>query len=447
MFRKSLFRLSVFPTNGQIPLSQPAGATAAPAPGAAGTAQQPTTSAKSVPILDLHKTKVPMIKSFRLDEIMPMVSTKDALFARKMSQGNCQYFAWPGLDHQTAANAIVSMPDTIRTCHTIFGRHNVPVDIALDLDGSLPSDCQNIERAMKLQREALFLALGALGESIKILLPNEKVQSRVVLQSPNLSKISYHVHVKLADTAFDDVFSLAVFMKQAKEKFPKELALVDLQIYRMLGMLRMHRCMKENRTCSMIVFADPKANLGFGEGALVPEADAALHSLIIRDVATVTKPLISMRATLGHYPSGGGTATLSQVEHDGRESAWPKRACILMPIKQDEACVQLQRFILNIPAKYAEEWKSWIAVGLAAYQVAYHFRDAKVAAFDNRPVLDVILEAWIEFSRKCPIKFENGTCEKTWQKLTPTRLKDANNWFNAYRKLGQLAAERSNEPE
>jgi hypothetical protein len=405
-----------------------------------------------VPILDLKVTKAAMIKSFRMEEVLSNVSPTDAMFGRRMSGGNMQFFAWPGLDHQTAANAIISMPETIRTCHTVFGRTGVPVDIALDLDGPVPSNkMTSIAEATAYQREVLLTALEALDKSIQKFLPGICVQSRVVLQSPNFKKVSFHVHVKLQNTAFSDFNSLRTFMKSAVKEHPAALEkVVDCQIYRLSGMLRMHRCMKEDRTCALVVYNDPAVNLGFSNNGSepVPESAAALHSLIIRDVATISGNPIHLVESTAPPGSWAPPAPAGAAKSDSENKKIFGR--VPLPVTEEEACTNARDFILNHAAEDAREWRSWINIGLTTFRFAHHFRDSKIKSFGDRPVMDVFLEAWIEFSKKCPEKFELGACEKTWQRLSPKNLSNGlvsgdEGWFQAYRRLAWGAQKAAND--
>lgn len=84
--------------------------------------------------------KTPMVKGFRVDEVLSICGPGDAVFARRLPSGGCQFFAWPGTPLSIASSAIVSMPDTIRTVHAMFGRVKVPIDLVMDVDCPVPQE-------------------------------------------------------------------------------------------------------------------------------------------------------------------------------------------------------------------------------------------------------------------------------------------------------------------
>uniref|UniRef100_A0A0A9ZEL7 30S ribosomal protein S10 n=1 Tax=Lygus hesperus TaxID=30085 RepID=A0A0A9ZEL7_LYGHE len=109
-----------------------------------------------------------------------------------------------------------------------------------------------MSRIRPYQQKVLDDTLTVVSEEIEKL--GVSIETQVVLQSPNLKKASFHVHTKLKDVAFEDYESLHGFLYTFKARIPH----VDLQIYRMHGMLRMFSCMKENRTSAIVVFDDAK---------------------------------------------------------------------------------------------------------------------------------------------------------------------------------------------
>ncbi|CBZ27217.1 conserved hypothetical protein [Leishmania mexicana MHOM/GT/2001/U1103] len=368
--------------------------------------------------------KTAMVKGYRIDEVSALCSSSDAMFARRLPSGGCQFFAWPGTPLSVASSAIVSMPDTIRTVHAVFGRAGTPIDIVMDIDAQVPQEYWTMSKIRIYQRKVLDDVLAPLKEEIEKI--GETIETQVVLQSPNLKKASFHVHTRLKDAAFADFYSLYGFLFRFQHRLPN----VDLQIYRPNGMLRMFSCMKENRTSAIIVFDDPKWNIGF-PGGKVSDEQAALHSICVRDPSTFSRVLTFEAPRQHNMPAYGGS---DRACGDGNEGALlPPQ--VLLPLTEKEAIENASRWLRQATEVEVGEWRTWIGLGLCAYRVAYQFRNAR-----NLPRLAMaeMLDAWTEASRKCPLKFHSGECEARWAAFNPDRLGNQSDWWSAYKRLGRL---------
>lgn len=366
--------------------------------------------------------KTPMVKGYRIEEVGSLCSPSDAMFARRLPSGGCQFFAWPGTSLEAASAAIVSMPDTIRTVHAVFGRRGTPIDLVMDIDCHVPQEYWSMSKIRPFQRKVLDDVLGPLKEEIEKI--GETIASQVVLQSPNLKKASFHVHTRLKDVAFADFESLYGFLFRFQERLPN----VDLQIYRHNGMLRMFSCMKENHTSAMVVFDEPKWNIGF-PGGKVSDEQAALHSICVRDPATYSRLLTFEPPRQYYQPAYGG----AKIMADGTEKVLPPQ--VLLPRTEREAVANASRWLRQATEVEVGEWRTWIGLGLCAYRVAYQFRNAKNL---ERPAMEEMLDAWTEASRKCPLKFHSGECEARWSAFDPEKLGDRSDWWAAYKRLGRL---------
>ncbi|EPY36341.1 mitochondrial DNA primase [Strigomonas culicis] len=359
-----------------------------------------------------------------MDEVLSLCGPGDALFARRLPAGGCQFFAWPGTSLQVASRAITSMPDTIRTVHAVFGRVNTPMDIVLDIDCAVPQEHWTMSKVRPFQMQVLDDTLSVLKEEIAK--AGEKIESQVVLQSPNLKKASFHVHTKLKDAAFADYNSVHGFLARFSDRIPY----ADLQIYRPNGMLRMHTCMKENRTSAIVVFDDPKWQIGF-PGGRVPEEAAALHSVCVREPGSFTRLLRyePPRVTNQYTPraADGGAAADGEVKY----------VTVPLPRTEREAVATASRWLRMATEEEVGEWRSWIALGLAAFRVAHHFKDTKGLP---RPAMEELLDAWGTASRACAIKFKHGDCEARWATFDINRMRNAtdSDWWQAYKRIGHL---------
>ncbi|KAK7194285.1 mitochondrial DNA primase [Novymonas esmeraldas] len=367
--------------------------------------------------------KTAMVKAFRVDEVAAQCASSDAMFARRLPSGGCQFFAWPGTPLPVASAAIVSMPDTIRTVHAVFGRVGTPIDIVMDIDCPVPQEYWSMSKIRPFQRKVIDDVLGPLKEEIEKI--GERIETQVVLQSPNLKKASFHVHTRLKDAAFADFYSLQGFLVRFQERLPN----VDLQIYRPHGMLRMFSCMKENHTSAIVVYDDTKWNLGF-PGGKVSDEQAALHSICVRDPSTFSRVLTFDTPRGFQIPAyGGGKA----VGADGKDVALPPQ--VLLPRTEKEAVENASRWLRQATELEVSEWRTWIGLGLCANRIASHFRNAKNL---RRPAMEEMLDAWTEASRKCPLKFRSGECETRWAAFQPDRHGERSDWWGAYKRLGKL---------
>ncbi|CCW63762.1 unnamed protein product [Phytomonas sp. EM1] len=367
--------------------------------------------------------KTPMVKGYRIEEVLTLCGPSDAMFARRLPSGGCQFFAWPGTPLSVASNAIVSMPDTIRTVHAVFGRAGTPIDLVMDIDCPVPQEHWSMHKIVPYHKKILNDVLSVVTEEIEKI--GETIESQVVLQSPNLKKASFHVHTKLKDVAFADYNSLYGFLSRFHARIP----MVDTQIYRKSGMLRMFSCMKENHTSAMVVFDEPRWNIGF-PGGRVPDRAAALHSVIVREAGTFSRVLTfeppRSSEEMRHSVKSGDEA------EEGAEVRPPR---VLLPRTEQEAVETASRWLRQATEREVGEWRAWIGLGLCAFRIAYHFRDATTL---RRPAMEEMLDAWREASQHCPMKFRHGDCEQRWASFDISKLGGDEGWWRAYQRLGRL---------
>ncbi|KAG5504391.1 hypothetical protein JKF63_04842 [Porcisia hertigi] len=368
--------------------------------------------------------KTAMVKAYRIDEVSAQCSASDAMFARRLPSGGCQFFAWPGTPLSVASSAIVSMPDTIRTVHAVFGRIGTPIDIVMDIDCQVPQEYWHMSKIRFYQRKVLDDVLGPLKEEIEKI--GERIETQVVLQSPNLKKASFHVHTRLKDAAFKDFYSLYGFLFRFQDRLPN----VDLQIYRPNGMLRMFGCMKENHTSAIVVFDEPKWNIGF-PGGKVSDEQAAIHSICVRDPSTFSRVLTFEAPRQHQMPAYGGSKATGG--DDNETTRLPPQ--VLLPRTEKEAIETASRWLRQATETEVGEWRTWIGLGLCAFRIGYQFRNAKNLP---RPAMEEMLDAWTEASRRCPLKFHSGECEARWTTFDPEKVGSSSDWWSAYRRLGRL---------
>lgn len=375
--------------------------------------------------------KTSMVKSFKLDDVSSACGPHDAIFARRLPTGGCQFFSWPGTALDVAGRAIVSMPDSIRTVHSVFGRKGTPIDLVMDIDCPVPPEYWTMSKIVPFQQKLLDSTLTAVHEELKKL--GVEVASQVILQSPNLKKASFHVHTKLRNAAFEDYDSIHGFLSAFQERIPH----VDLQIYRFHGMLRMFSCMKENLTSPLAVYHSPRWNIGFKDGK-VPDAEAALHSICVREPGSF-KRVLRFASHQSHPPAAAtpqNHASPSRSGEEDGEGSGSRFHVVEMPLTAQEAIDTADRWLSNVSESEVGDWRSWIGVGICAFRVAYHFKDHPKL---RRPALEQLQEAWVRGSQNCPLKFKPGDCETRWATFDPNKLSAGGDWWRAYQRLGRTA--------
>lgn len=427
-----------------------------------------------------------MAQSWRLQELLASCGPDDVVFSRRVPNRGASFFAWPGLSATDVAQGMLQMPDNLRTAHVVFGRPDVPLDLALDIDEKLPlgKEFRDTAKVRAYQRKCLEDSLleihKILGEK------GEKIESQAVLLSPNLQKLSFHVHIKLVNKAFKDYVHLGAFVKTAiAPRVPK----VDVQIYRQNGSLRLFQSKKEDNTCAIVAYDDhyqiniPKVG---ADGAEITEtvtassspsskpksgkrvqyrsaaaAEAAaqlqkkevaasalspqslmLHSFIMRPKGTFTdyvsissEDLDAARRSNTFFPSNvdGKPSTSNPLA--------PK-----MPLTVAEAILNAKHWISMLPEELAVHYSDWIKIGLYAFRIAQEYEDKFVEIYGNgkKPLptgltyespSQELLKAWIEFSKRCPIKYRIGDCEQRWSTMRNTKSVP---FFSAYRNLAAL---------
>lgn len=367
-----------------------------------------------------------MVKAYKLHEVTMHCGVYDSIFARRLPAGGCQFFSWPGLSQSLACQGVLSMPPQLQTVHSLFGRIDTPMDICADIDCAVPAEARTVEAVQKFQKALLMQHIQALHKAIQI--EGETIESQVCLQSPNLKKASFHIHIKLKDAAFADYRSLGGFLHtaQAQGNLPN----IDLQIYRNNGMLRMYKSKKENLQSPISLVADPDVHIGFVNG-VVPDLDAAIHSLGTREKGSFSRLIHKQPVSRVDHASGGAA---NAAGGQPNTSADGTRISCHAPKSKIEACENAKTWILNTPPDCVRDWKGWLVVGMSAYRVAYHFRDAKIPSFNGQSVEQELLRSWIELSKRVPHKFVPGDCEKTWATLTPEAGRE-DSWWVSYKTL------------
>lgn len=375
----------------------------------------------------LQAQKAVMIKSYKIVDLTAQCSAHDAIFARKMPKGGCQFFAWPGVSHAQASSAILAMPAHLQTVHAMFGRNGTPMDLCADIDCPVPQSLGSVQEITDFQNKTVQETARTLREIIKS--EGHEVETQVCLQSPNLKKASFHLHIRLKDTAFEDYRSVLGFLQPHKDKIPH----VDLQIFRTNGMLRMHKSKKENLQSQMTLFAPATVSA-------IPMTDplAAQYSLCIREANSfrnvITKvPQVTFSSTFVQ----GAAAGCGVLPQQGLNEP------TLIPRTKTEALENAKQWALAATEEDVGSWKKWIGVGYALHRVARQYHNTSVASFEGRTPEQELLRVWVEISKRCPSKFVPGDCEKSWATFKDDASPDG--WWTSYKSLHRIFKQRQQQ--
>ena len=416
------------------------------------------------------------IKGYKLADMLPQLTNDDVLFARKLRKGGAQFYAWPGVPMIEVAKGMMDMPKELRTSHVVFGRPDLPLDLAFDLDEPIPSNkMKSADMVRAHQRARLLESLEVIHGAIKE--RGEKVASQAVLVSPNLRKLSFHIHIKLEDAAFKDYAHLGAFIRSSI--YPKLRSVVDPQIYRPNGMLRIFHNMKDDMTSPLSVYDDIalQLNMSLIDGAPTPAAATPLKKAHSAPVAAATKaadssqlytraaltakaaakaaaaPAVAVTngiSNLAPYdmmlhsfiqrPSDsfsrfvevsqaeldtskqlrrfGHTGTGDDASGSGKRDKRPP-----MPLNKSEALCNVRDWMDALPPNLASEFSLWVRVGLYLFRIGQEFPietiTKDIPGYATRDMDKEMLELWVEFSKKCPLKYRIGDCEKRWEQLKP----------------------------
>ena len=88
-----------------------------------------------------------LVKSFQASVVADALTRPQDLIIARMLPTSCTFFSWPGLSHADTAAALMSMPEDMRTCHTVFGRVGAPVHLAFDIDCPIPKEHFSLEKS------------------------------------------------------------------------------------------------------------------------------------------------------------------------------------------------------------------------------------------------------------------------------------------------------------
>ena len=323
--------------------------------------------------------------SKNLVDLQRVVGANDYIIARLKRQelgGSATYTAWPSATAGDIYQYASSLPVKQRALHCVFGRTGVPMDFCADLDLPLdPNDTQKKRYGHELMVKVCEEASAVLSESFQ-----KQFNRLVVLQSFSPKKLSYHIHARVDETtAFADFNSVGKFCRLIQAKLDKNSLhnVIDSQIYRSNGSLRLYNCVKSignDVTLSHVAHKYPK------EWEPLPEE--------LFDMSLVMRKLVDVK---------------NKLEYEKGEMIEREKEVFGL----DDARKQLHavsKAVLKL-SKYADDYKSWIGISLALKSCDRYVHEN----FADDPSLNFhdVYHAFSQLSSK----YEYAQCESWWNKF------------------------------
>eukprot|EP00744_Colponema_vietnamica_P002707 GILI01004218.1.p1 GENE.GILI01004218.1~~GILI01004218.1.p1 ORF type:complete len:419 (+),score=80.56 GILI01004218.1:397-1653(+) len=352
-----------------------------------------------------------MIRSFRLDQVLSQVTTNDIVIA-KQDSSRYSFLGFKDLAALDVGRSLLLVPEHMRRFHTVCAREKAPCDFYADIDLAKDVDGEEVLLQVTDRVNAKLKAIG-FGSS-----------TTVILQSHHEHKLSYHLHVRGEKSAFTDFRAVRAIADGVNLQMGNPV--VDMNCYRYNATLRTAFCAKLTPSSKGTALLGHLVPLVAKDDELarrlVPMSELSAErlfevSLINRQIPTETfpdaKPLqlfnaLGLRDKLGKALAADGMNTNEEVGGHRflREDVkWLRYKSAITKLRQ-------------LPTEAAEDYLTWIAVGLALHSFG---------------VESHIFEEWARFSLRCPEKFSREACQAKWVTFNSTA--EPNNWRRGYNYL------------
>lgn len=341
---------------------------------------------RSVPILSLTR-------SLKLDKLQ--ASPKDIVLAVQDGVGVYSFASYVGLTAEETADKILSIPDSNRCIHALYGREGVPIDFSADIEFPLYDNQSQSCAPYSGEGVMIDLVSAALDR-----LQHRKLspQTVLLLDSHSKTKHSYHLHIR-CDKALDSVDSARVIAGEVDAIVQNRgFAAIDLVPYRKGGMLRTAFSVKfteRSRALLPLVPKDPELALLVRSGNELSRRDALALSLIQRHPDTET-----VRVSNSRSMSFTTRNVVSAKESDKQK--FFHRAVVVMR---------------KLPDFCAEQYDYWVRIGLSLH------------SFNLGPAG---LDQWLLFSARSRHKFDDSACRKQWEAWDRCRNEDDRDWRRGF---------------
>jgi hypothetical protein len=345
--------------------------------------------------------KAPPARSFQMDKILEQVTPNDLVFAKQEGASIFSFLSFKGLGPLDTAKRILAIPEEGRHMHAVFGRQDgTPLDFAADLD--FPFCKVGTEDKGYYTGESIVLeVLQGIQEFYKTQVKVAPPTDIVVLDGGSRQRHSYHIHVRSPDAHFTTFQGMRDAASWVNSRLP--FALMDIGIYRPRGTMRVAYCPKFTekwRSLTPLVAQDPAL-----QSLLAPMGDLTKPDLVARS-------FIANPGATGKMIRGASNKDTGTVDEFGNKV--PK---FLQENKKWVRYGECTAALSRLPDSYAEDYHSWIRIGLSLHAFA---EDS-----NSRPLND-----WKNFSARCRTKYNPAHCDALW--VVFGRRPGAFNWRRGY---------------
>lgn len=348
------------------------------------------------------------IRGFRLEAVTAKVKPTDYVLALQQGPNIFHFMAFPGLEKKALCGHLLNaFPNDHRCFHTVFGRPGIPLDFVADID--LPVGPSNATSCDADLTNILTSFHKVMNEHVR----NPCDHVMLLHSGSTSSKHSFHLHASVKNSAFDNLTAmkdLALLVNQDLQQ-----NIFDTAIYRPAGSIRIAYAGKFEAPSRILVpyqsTHEPLLKLVSDVSSATKE-DIMAMSLVVRPEVTESVQLASgsSAAPVKLIKKASTTKMSGETDASGRP--------IPMHMSEKFKYARLGQALsaLNkLPPSVAENYDTWIRVGLSLHSFGHE---------------NTIKQHWINFSARCPTKFDPKACDKNWEKFA--ERPDPYNWRRGY---------------
>lgn len=338
---------------------------------------------------------VSMVRNYKYELVARQAARDNFIFAKQEGPATYSYFSMLDTAPIDVARRMLKVPRSERNFHVVFGREGAPLDFFADID----AQCAEHDRT---RGERLLLqVLDAFGEEAATL--GSEIDHVVALDGHSPDKLSYHLHIRLKGVAFADYRHVRDVVSTINRKLNHNV--IDPAPLRRNGMLRTAYSPKfgDPFRCELspLVAQDPELARRTRVSREMPHDEIMLASFVNRTEAGL-KTVRRVGATREVLRDERG-AIISSFVHE-RNKSMRFHDCI--------------RAMDGYRVEWADDYKTWIAVGLALHSFGSD---------------DTTFMRWVNFARLSPGKFDLSRSRKLW--TTFAKRRDCYNWRRGFNYL------------
>ena len=378
------------------------------------------------------------------------------------ARNNGECFTWPYANLCKVSSMLHNLPEARKYTHVIWGSSNkfslskpeptvyinsntTAIQEAILNHHSFLNLVFDIEIPLKKAASKLNLAKGAdphvvIRETLSRILTlmkdyitkaGEEIDKQLVLHSPSLTKVSFHVHIQLKNAYFASVQAIKSFVSVMSSSIPE----IDMALYRNHAHCRIYQSKKSNGTSALVVYRElPGCQINVD---LCNQVDIMKFSLI------VTCPY----AMISSLKNGDNFKVINSVSSQKSTRRAPVKTTLHSEITfknltLKKALSVLPSLVDKIPLDTLNLFSTWIIIGLLLKQLSISITNVvqynkehinssgsntlmeDKQLIDNLSTRDLsaeFLQLWDEASMKIASKYQVGDCQSRWNKLNPNK--------------------------